>query len=339
MAGNQPNPLWLLTPWATARHLARLNGGSASRAPVIRLALGLVALLIMVGLAPASPASPTTGRLIAAVSPRQISYEQTIGPVERPAGLAVTGDGHVYVVDSARGRVNVFAADGSLRSTIGLPTFGAEERLGGQLTAPLGIAIEEQRELIYVSDLATRQISQFSFDGTFRGYFATDALSAGTPGALFLRDDRLYVCDLTRNEVLALSTADGALLGTFGASGTAAMDHPNGVWVDPDGTVLISDSNHNRIQEFTPSGRLLSSTALPAYHPRGLALDDTGRLWIAATLDHKVIVLTPEGRIETELTAAGGQELGFPTALAISNGRLFVTDRAGKAVQVWRLEG
>lgn len=339
MAGREPNTQWLMTSGFAARSLRQFNNGSASRAPVVAFAAALVALVIAGGLALPSVDTPTTGQLVAAVSPRQISYQQTIGPVERPAGLAVTSDGEVYVVDSARGRVNIFTSNGSLLRTIGLPTFDAEERLGGQLTAPLGIAVDERRQLIYVSDLATRQVSQFSIDGTFRGYFATDTLSAGTPGALFLRDGRLYVCDLTRNNVLALSTIDGSLLATFSADGNATMDHPNGVWVDSGGDVLVSDSNHNRIHHFTPDGQLLSTIDLPAYHPRGLARDDSGRLWVAVTLDHKVIGLTPEGRIETELSAAGGQELGFPTALAISNGHLFVTDRAGKAVQVWRLEG
>jgi len=323
------------------RHQIRspFRQGGASRAPLLLVSVAAATLVLAGSLALDSLRSGPNTHLAAAVGPTSVTYLSALRPVERPAGLAASSDGTVYVVDSARGRVNVFSPDGQLAGTIGFPAVEGgqdSERRGGQLTSPLGVAVDEASGRVLVSDLATRRISSFALDGTFRGYFGTDALADSAPGILYVRDHRLYLCDLEQHRVLALSLDDGALLASYGGAG-ATMNYPNGVWVAEEGTVYVADTNGNRIHRFAADGQLEQTIPLPAYNPRGIARDDRGRLWVAATLDHRVVVLGDDGEIDSELNTANSRELGFPTSVVVLGDRVFVTDRAGHAVQIWRL--
>ena len=62
---------------------------------------------------------------------------------DRPKGIAVDCDGHIWVVDSAQDRVKVFDRTGQL-----LIYFGGSGEYPGQFAAAYGIAIDKNNRVI-----------------------------------------------------------------------------------------------------------------------------------------------------------------------------------------------
>lgn len=305
------------------------------KAPLLFLCATVVAGFVALPSSPTvAPATGTQLSSLTAVAQQPLTYESTIGWVERPAGLATGPDQRIYVADSSRrvSRITVLEPDGSTAFTI-----GDSEAV---LTAPQGVAVDDNG-LIYASSIDDRRITVFDADGSFLGIFAQAALedSDAIPGMLFYRDQRIYVCDVGRHVVLVFDT-EGQLLATVGdgpGSGPAQMQYPNGVWADARGTIYVSDTNNNRIHVFGADGELVQTLHPPLNNPRALAGDDAGRLYVASALDHRVLVLGQDGAVLEVIDSAGDTALGFPVGLAVARGQLFVTDRAARAVHVWSI--
>lgn len=294
---------------------------------VAALVLGVTAAIAASTLSSHAELTPAEPR----VRPRHIA---TLGPVERPAGIAVDGTGAVYVVDSARGRVNVFAPDGRPIRTIGVLAENAGSA-AGPLTAPLGVAVRPDGA-VWISDPPTGRILRFSATGRYDDALDAARWGGGRPGVLYAHGDLVYVCDLATHEVVAID-ANGDPVQRYSVP-DAGMSYPNGVWLAEDRSVFVSDTNNDRILHFDAGGDLLSATSVALSNPRGIGGGPGGVLFVASTLDQRVSVLEPDGTVREQLSTASGVPLGFPTGLAVSAGKLFVTDRAARAVQVWRID-
>lgn len=99
---------------------ARQQGGR--KVPLLLLSLlvfgGFIALR---GTQTASPVTGTPLSSLTAMAQQPLTYESTIGWVERPAGLAIGPDQRIYVADSSRrvATVSAFELDGSTAFTLG----------------------------------------------------------------------------------------------------------------------------------------------------------------------------------------------------------------------------
>jgi sugar lactone lactonase YvrE len=329
------------TPVSTASARRAPRQGHAGRGRAVR-GQSRPRLLVLLGLGAVTAAGLILGGrggLQPAVPPWALTFEATLGPVERPAGIAVGRDGTAYVVDSERARIMVFSPEGFLVRSLGLE--GEQETPEvGQLNNPLGIALGPAG-LVYVSDLGAGRITVFDGDGGVVGYFGAEALTSARAraGALAATEGGLLVCDLAQHRVLLLGW-DGALQRVFAPPATDALSYPNGAWLAADGRLYVSDTNHDRVVTFSAEGGFLGPIAEGIVNPRGLVGDGQGRLYVASALAHSVVVLDlASGRQITALTGALGHGLGFPTAVALNGDRLLVTDRAAAGVHVWRIEG
>jgi sugar lactone lactonase YvrE len=273
----------------------------------------------------ASLAATETGRPV---------HAATFAPVERPAGLALGPDGSVYVVDSALGRVTVFEADGSIARTLGRPSED-ESPTAGAFLNPFGVAVDAEGRA-FVSDLKTGLISVFDAEGRVTGFFVGPGLAGTSPGALLYRNGLLYVSDLRGQRVLALNEI-GEAVRTLSANAEEPMNYPNGIWVEANGAVLVSDTNNDRVLWFPPDSDDAEVLSASFLGPRGLVVDASGRLYVAETLAHRVTALDAGDEESFNLSGAGGMALGFPVGVATDGERLYVTDRAARGVQIWQL--
>jgi serine/threonine-protein kinase len=64
----------------------------------------------------------------------------------------------------------------------------------------------------------------------------------------------VYVADTNNNRVLKLNAGTGALVDTFGS-----LHNPQGIAVDGSGNVWVSDTNWNRIVQYSPAGVFMQS--------------------------------------------------------------------------------
>jgi len=84
------------------------------------------------------------------------------GDLAMPKGIAVDGDGHVYVVDARYENVQIFDRDGRL-----LLFFGREGTGPGRFWLPAGICIDTN-DRIWISDTYNRRIQVFDYISTRR---------------------------------------------------------------------------------------------------------------------------------------------------------------------------
>ena len=230
-----------------------------------------------------------------------------------PFGLAVAGDGAVYVSDAGDAqRIRRIAADGSVTSIAG-GTRGYADGPGpaARFDTPSGLAIDAAGA-IYVADTSNNTIRRVAPDGVV-------STLAGAPDAGF---------------------ADGP-------SSTARFNGPIGVAVDRAGRVIVADTYNDRIRAITPDGLVVTLAGSgqrgfadgPADSaqfdtPCGVAVDDAGNIYVADTRNGLVRVVGADGVVST-LEPLPEEGLVRPIGIALdTRGVLYVTDDRGRVVEI-----
>ena len=99
----------------------------------------------------------------------------------------------------------------------------------------------------------------------------------------------VYVCDMKKNQILALDKDTGRQKGSIGESGNAEgkLNMPTHVVVDRSGNIFVNDAFNFRVQKFDSNGRFLKSfgrlgdTTGSLARPKGVAVDKQGHLYVA----------------------------------------------------------
>jgi phospholipase C len=128
--------------------------------------------------------------------------------------------------------------------------------------------------------------------------------------------------------------------------GAAALAQPYGVALDAHGDIWVADTGHNRVEEFSPSGKPVISFGQSGSgalsHPEGIAIDSAGNVWVADTDGNRVEEFSPSG---TELASFGSHGSGdgqfsHPVALAIgSSGTVYVADQGNNRIEEFSSSG
>ncbi|GAB4276376.1 MAG: SBBP repeat-containing protein [Coriobacteriia bacterium] len=284
---------------------------------------------------------------------------------DRPLGVAYGPDGRIYVADTGNNRVCVFDGDGEFLFEFGgfgvlKPAPGVQPTWdAGEFNFPAGIDCDEAGN-VYVADFHNDQIQMFDADGEFIRAFpsAFEPVGLGSSGEggkgiavtdVAARAGYVYATD--RYQVFVFTT-EGEFVRQFGkpGNGPGDLDHPNGIAVGEDGTIYVSDSNHNRVSAFTQEGEPIwnlgripegmQDTAEREFGlPRGLAVMDDGNVLVVDAFDFVLVRVSPDGKI---LSSHGerGVELGqfnFPNDVDVSGDRVVVADKENDRVQVLEL--
>jgi sugar lactone lactonase YvrE len=153
----------------------------------------------------------------------------------RPAGIAVTARGDIWLSDSNNDRVVLVSGSGTPLATIGGGTAGAGSN---DLDMPGGIALDEFGHL-WVVDTGNHELKEYSLEGTFLTSIGRDALSAPQDVAVD-GSGRIFVTDQALREVRVFGP-DGLFLGSIGTSGAtdgggadAGLQYPRGIAIDGD---------------------------------------------------------------------------------------------------------
>ncbi len=168
----------------------------------------------------------------------------------QPTGIAVDPAMHrLYVVDTARHRVNVYASDGSLHSS-----FGRRGSGDGEFNFPTLIWREATGRILLTDSLNFRtQI--LDAQGRFLGGFGRAGDGAGdSPRQKGVASDRhghVYAVD-SLLQALQVFDASGQLLLSIGGLGHAPGDFwlPTGIFVGADDMIYVADSYNQRVQVF-----------------------------------------------------------------------------------------
>ena len=259
-------------------------------------------------------------------------------------GIDVDGAGNVYVNDVSNHCVQEFTSTGQF-VTGGY--FGNKTELSANTR---GIGIDRTDGVLYVADAAKQEVEAFSIAsgtfGHFDGYIGTpgngvgnscggggeldgprDAV-AGPDGLVLVSDYTCWSMDAYDPRFAATDpgTFQYAITGTAPPPGGFNM--PVGVAGSPlDGTVYVTDSFNQRIQEFdgpqtpgTTAGAFVQlwgsrlpvlSSPLALDYPRGVAIDpNNGNVWVSDTRSGYVKEYTVSGVTPTTATVSFDTEFG-----------------------------
>lgn len=219
----------------------------------------------------------------------------TAANLNGPSGVAIDGQGQLYIADTYNHAVRKVQEDGRIVTVLGVPeeagaNLSRDEPLESYLNQPTAVLLDGDGNLL-VADKLNHRILQLK---------------------------------ISSNQVIRLmGTGVAGSSGDGGAAAEAQLNGPVALLYRPDRQLLISDSfNHavrlvdnlgvistfvgTRKQGYSGDGGPRTQAMLNT--PGGLALDERGQLFIADQLNHRVRLVTPDGKIST---IAGAGAPGF----------------------------
>ena len=182
---------------------------------------------------------------------------------------------------------------------------------------------------VYVADSGYHCISVFDQNGS-NVHTIGNAGSVGSgdgqfynPYGIALKGDIMYVCEERNNRVQKLTTS-GQFLSKFGStgSGNGQLSGLQGICLDPNGRVFVSECSNRRVSVFESDGTFShhiqgnSSDGSNLVNPWGMAFDPTGNLHVADYGSHSIKVFTPDGRFVSQY---GSGVIQYPAGIAIDD--------------------
>ena len=258
------------------------------------------------------------------------------GKFDSPTGIAVDGHGNILVADTGNDRIEKFSPSGAFLSVIGTKGSGH-----GQLVQPNGIAIDRS-ENIYVAEVGNQRVQKLTANGTFLAEWKGPAPGFYGPRRIAIGpDDSIYIIDQGHNRIAKLRP-DGGMQIVWGSKGNGdgQFDDPTSVAVDPTtNKVYVADPINKRIQVFDSNGKFLAKWSVPEWGPptgfEDLVIDwKAGRVYASSANMSSVLVFDFNGTRVGSLTPKPPNKLEGPSALALSNRKLYVLNMAGDRVSV-----
>jgi DNA-binding beta-propeller fold protein YncE len=260
------------------------------------------------------------------------------GGLANPLGMALDGEGNLYVVDSGNDRIQKFDPAGRFLAAAGEP--GSEP---GQFNQPTGLALDVEGNL-YVADTWNHRIQKFDSELEFVTAWGEPTDDLINPGPLQMWGPRSVAVDAEGNVWVADTgthrvrkfDASGTPIAAFGSRGEepGLFQEPVGIAVGEDGSIYVADPGNARLQKFDSEFEFLEEFTLsrwadrdPRNKPYLWALPD-GRLLASDGPHGRVLLIDQEGEVVASLEAVSDVPLLFPSTVAFDeNGRfVYVTD-------------
>lgn len=270
----------------------------------------------------------------------------------QPIGVAVSPAGdRIYVTEGGGTQlVRIYDRAGKKLGTLTPP------KSPGAGHQPVYVAVDPITSDVYVSDRPKQTVYIYDAKGAFkRAFVPRGDLGGGWQplGLAFNARGDLYVSDVSGkiHRVLVFQR-DGTLKQVLGVGGKLLF--PNGIAIDPQGNVYVSDSNNGRLVTFDAAGKLTSTVNRGVGQgdlgmPRGVAVDGSDRLHVVDTSAHSIKVYRLEASKDPSVKTPSAKYIGsfgeegqvngtfeFPNGVATdARSRIYVTDRENNRVQVW----
>lgn len=236
-----------------------------------------------------------------------------------PNGIAVDSKGLVYVADQRVGAVFIFNPETHDTQLI---RNGYEAHFGWIN----GLAIDDDDRL-FVSDGKMRRVLILNAKHEVENQIS-EGLVDPVGIALDTANRFLYVVDTQQDQVLVYDADSTKLLRRIGTGGknhflTTPGDFgaPQGVAVDQDGNVYVTDTLNNRVEIFDADGNFVSLFGKHGdgpgcfARPKGIAVDSDGHIWVADEMEDRLQVFNKDGQLLTYIGMNHGELPGQFKAL------------------------
>lgn len=206
-------------------------------------------------------AADTELKAVFVIDPAAKTVERREGngrvPLVMPVGVAIDAEGRLFVSDAELHSVICFSPTGEPVAHFGTSALGR----------PGGIAIDRQRNRLYVADAKEARVAVFdTVSFKLLGYFGGPAKPAQKEDGKFFgptnvavdRQGTIYVADTLNCRVQVLDST-GKFVRAFGTQGDRPGEfiRPKGIGVDSEGHVYVADAEFNNFQILTAEGQPL----------------------------------------------------------------------------------
>ena len=255
----------------------------------------------------------------------------------RPYGVAGSSK-KLYVTDPGLSLIHTFDLEKKKYTRISVA--GRDEFI-----SPLGIAIDINGE-IYVTDSILKRIFVFNDSGTLLRKIGSDELFI-RPTGIAVDENRIYVVDTLRHQVLVFLKQDGTLLFQFGQNGTKNGDfnYPTHIFISSDKRIHVTDSLNFRVQIFDINGKFLTSfgrlgDALGDFSkPKGIAVDSEDHIYVVDSQFDNIQIFDKAGKLLLVVggTGRGPGKMSLPSGIFIDEqDRIYVADSYNKRIQIFQ---
>ena len=259
------------------------------------------------------------------LSPFAVAVSQS-GPV----WVADNGASMLYRLDLKRQKVDYF-----------------QEFSGLQLVSPSGIAVDDERQRVFLSDAGYQQIFVLDHKGNYIDSWGPAGGFKRPAGLALDSTGRLLVADSMGGAVYIFNP-DGTMASKVQSkvSPDGRFRRPLNVAAGPDGEILILDAFAFHVEVQSAQGDLLATigqlgdAAGYMARPKGLAVDQNGHVFVSDSAFDNIQVFDLAGNLLMFWGSAGGQpgQFNLPAGLFIDHeGRLFVADSYNHRVQAYQL--
>lgn len=220
------------------------------------------------------------------------------GGLEQPIAVATDHLGQIYVTDGRGQKVAVYDLNGTFMNILG----DNEE-----FEKPIGIAVDNQRERVYVADMLKHHIVVFNLEGERVATIGERGIEPGQfnfPLNIALdTTGRLLVVD-SMNFRIQIIDPDSEEIVTFGeqGGGYGQFARPKGIAADSNDNIYVSDAAFNNVQIFNRDGEVLMAFGQGGNGPgefnlpAGLTVDAQDRVYVADQANGRIQVFQYLGK-------------------------------------------
>jgi hypothetical protein len=265
-----------------------------------------------------------------------------------PRGVAVDGEGNVYVADEFNVTIRKVTPAGVVTTLAGLAlTPGSADGTGGaaRFSPPYGVAVDSAGN-VYVAefDRTIRKVTPMGVVTTLAGVEGGAGVAVDSAGNVYVVDGNTIRKVTPAGVVTVLA---------------AQFVEPLGVAVDSAGNVYVADTYADTIQKITPEGVVTTlaglswnpgsadgtGSAARFNLPCSVAVDNAGNVYVGDTGNNTIRKVTPAGAVTTlaGVPSSVGRALYWndhpvlfnePWGVAVdSAGNVYVADRLNAVVQ------
>lgn len=258
-----------------------------------------------------------------------------------PSNMVVNNNGDIFVVDSGNNRIRKISATDGVTTVAG-GTTGDTDGFGvdAQFDTPQGIVIDSNGDL-YVADTFNHKIKKvitstgevITIAGSTAGFADGLGTSAQFDNPINLTIDssgNLYVVDSLNYKIRKItpsgdvSTFTGTTMGfADGAKSIAKFNSINGICMDSEGNLYVTDSGNFAIRKIDSKGKVGTiAGGIKGYTDgsvndaefnslAGISIDYFGNLYVAEFENNSIRKISTDGIVSTIVGGTKGKDDGF----------------------------